>query len=112
MLIVVAADLAIRLEEPADLKRFSVRVDADPDALVRVQQAASRIGRMPDAGTLWVDEAWLRQASPLAGDAAWLAGFEAMVGHARKHGWIEEGTGAIRAHVVWDGGREDGNGTT
>ena len=118
MLIVIAADLAIRLEGPADLKRFSVRIDADPAQLMQVQQAAAAIGRMPDAGTLWVDEAWLRQASPLAGDAAWRAGFDAMLGYARKHHWIEAGTGAIRAHAVWaaapaepsGGGGDNGNG--
>lgn len=103
MLIVIALDLRIRLEEVSDFKRFSVRVDADPAALPQVQQAAAAAGRMPDAATLWVDVAWLRRASPLAEDATWQAGFAAMIDFARRHGWIEEGTGAIRAHVVWSG---------
>ena len=101
MLIHIDRSLAVRLEAPEDLKRFSVQIDGVRDDFPRIQQAAKAAGELVDADTMWVSQAWLRQAPDCAGDPAWQDGVSAMIEFARKHGWVRDGTGDIRAHVVW-----------
>lgn len=102
MLIHIDRALDVRLESPEDFKRFSVQIDGPPDDLARIQKAAQAAGQLVDADTMWVSEAWLRQAPDCADDPAWQAGVTAMIGFARKHGWVRDGSGDIRAHVVWN----------
>lgn len=56
----------------------------------------------PAGDDVLVSERWIRDA--VAGleddDEEWLTGFEAMLGYARAHGWVEAGGDGIRAHVV------------
>jgi len=84
------------LEAPEDLKGFKLVVEGGlaGDALATALGAAGRL-----AGEhAWISPGWLRDASGLAGDAAWVQGFEGMVGYATRKGWVDD-TGAIRAHI-------------
>jgi hypothetical protein len=101
MLIHIGRALDVGLETPRDFKRFSVQIDAMPADLARIRKAAAAAGELVDADTMWVSQSWLRQASGCAEDPAWQDGFSAMIEFARKHGWVREGSGDIRAHVVW-----------
>lgn len=97
MRIVIPASGEPRLEAPDEFTRFSIAVDpalADrlPVALARVADHAAE-----DAHA-WVRPDAVRALSPLAGQAAWDAGFRAMMDVAAGHGWID-GNGRIRAHV-------------
>jgi len=102
MLIRIDHSLDVRLESPEDFKRFSVQIDGLSDNFTRIQKAAKAAGKLVDTDTMWVSETWLRQASDCADDPAWQDGVTAMIAFARKHGWVRDGSGDIRAHVVWN----------
>lgn len=102
MLIRIDRSLDVRLESPEDFKRFSAQIDGLPADLARIQKAAKAAGELVDADTMWVSEIWLRQAPDCSSDPAWQDGVTAMIAFARKHGWVRDGAGNIRAHVVWN----------
>lgn len=86
-----------RLEGAHDFKRFSVAVPAAAedgmDALV------APIGdRAEDGAHVWVRPDAIRALTPHAGETAWAAGFDAMVGFAERSGWTDA-AGRIRAHI-------------
>ena len=101
MFVHIDRSLNVSLESPDDLKRFSVEIDASRDDLDRIKDAARVAGELVDADTMWVSQAWLRGVSNHADDPVWQDGLSAMIEFARKHGWVRDGSGDIRAHVVW-----------
>jgi hypothetical protein len=102
MIIRIDRFLDVRLESPEDFKRFNVQIDGPIQHLSRIQEAARAAGELVDTDTMWVSETWLRQAPDCADDPAWQNGVTAMINFARKHGWVRDGSGDIRAHVVWN----------
>ena len=96
-MIIEYSTMGLRLLEPNDFHKFKVVLRAplassrplidgvtfvdDDNALVRVN-VAPRLPGVPD-------------------NAEWRQGYDQMVGAARSHGWIDEASGAIRAHVEW-----------
>ncbi len=101
----------VSLADPDDFSRFAVRVhspegagdwnDGLAAALVR-----TGAGRQLDDGDVAVSPDALRRLATAAAESTgsplveeWESGFEAMVGHAGAHGWVDA-DGAIRAHVV------------
>ncbi|MBP0625402.1 hypothetical protein [Cupriavidus consociatus] len=102
MLVHIDASLNVTLRFPEDLKRFSVEIEGSREDLPRIQAAANVAGDLVDADTMWVSQAWLRQAPACAGHQAWQDGLTGMIEFARKHGWIRNGSEDVRAHVVWN----------
>jgi len=91
----------INLLDPWDFNRFKLRI---ADSLGRSDLADQLSGwlRLIEGG----DEAWvvqdaLRRMGPGLQDAAWQEGISTMIAKAKPHGWVEEATGAIRAHIEW-----------
>ena len=101
MYIRVAADFAVTLEEPRDLKRFKLVVEAERNALPRLRAALAEAAVSVDEETAWIHEAWLRRQIGLDTDASWQDGVSAMIATARRFGWIDEATATIKAHVDW-----------
>jgi len=101
MIVRIDRSLHVRLESPEDFKRFNVQIDGLSQDLGRIQKAARAAGELVDTDTMWVSETWLRQAPDCADDPAWQDGITAMIDFARKRGWVRDGSGDIRAHVVW-----------
>lgn len=97
MIIRVTREGGARLEAPEDLKRFKLVAEGDlaGEALARALGEAGRV----EGEHAWISQDWLRRASGRVGDADWLRGFEGMVGFARRQGWVDAATGAIRAHI-------------
>ena len=87
MLIRVAGDGAVRLEEPANLKQFKLVVEGDAagEALKRALGAAGRV----EGEHVWVSPDWLRRESGMAADVTWQEGFARMVEFARGKGWVD-----------------------
>jgi flavin reductase (DIM6/NTAB) family NADH-FMN oxidoreductase RutF len=103
----VTVDLATakpRLTEARDFGRFHLEVSgADESAESRLRLAAllesQAVGSLAD-GIAWVRLDWLRVAGPST-DAAWAHGLSQMLDHARRHGWVDDETGSVSAHIVW-----------
>ncbi|MGU7768676.1 GlcG/HbpS family heme-binding protein [Burkholderia sp. MR1-5-21] len=89
------------LDSPEDFKRFSVHVDGRPADHPRIRDAVMHAGNLVDAETMWVKEAWLRNAPGRIDTSAWQDGVSAMITAAQRYGWIDEATRSIKAHVVW-----------
>jgi hypothetical protein len=99
MIIRIAADNAVALEDAANFKAFKLVIAGDPS------------GRKPDLdGIRYIadDHAYIDRGTVVALSAepeagSWREGFEAMVAAAGKYGWIDETGRAIkeigRAHV-------------
>ncbi|WP_162580476.1 hypothetical protein [Variovorax sp. PBS-H4] len=87
------------MHRPDDFKAFKVVVHAALDVNDRVLKDFAGTARFEDDQACWVSQAGLRTlAGPLA-TPQWLADLDAMVSKARPHGWIDDSTGDIRAHV-------------
>lgn len=103
MIIRLARDGALHLDAPEDFKRFKVVVEDTDKDVARARNALSSVAKLEDAATAWVSEAALRGWDGLANDSAWQDGLTAMIAKAEPYGWVDRATGAIKAHVEWDG---------
>jgi hypothetical protein len=100
MFIHVTRDLTVALMEAQDFKHFKLVIDAPREDTGRLTAALSGVATLSDDGHAWVSEAWLRQCDPAA---PWQEGLTAMIGIARKYGWVDEQAKTIRAHIEWPG---------
>ena len=97
MFIHVSHDLKVGLEEPQDFKRFKLVIEAPRDP-AKLGAALAGVATLSDEGHAWVSEAWLRQRDTAP---AWQEGLGAMIGVAKKYGWVDEAAKTVRAHVEW-----------
>jgi hypothetical protein len=97
MFIHVAKDFAVALQEPEDFKKFKLVVEP-PRGDAKLAPALQGVATIDREGHAWVSEAWLRQRDPAP---AWQDGLTAMIGVAKKYGWVDELKKAIRAHIEW-----------
>ena len=88
----------LRLLEPNDFGKFKLVLNSD---VPLSQPSINGIVFVDDANVL-IDIDAVPALPGAPGDADWRAGFERMIQVARRHGWVEEGSRAIRAHVQRD----------
>jgi hypothetical protein len=98
MIILLAHDIAPRLDDPDNFRGFKIVASKDMDAAA-LTRALGTLGRLADNDHAWIDEAALRQLANRPDDKAWHDSATAMIAYARKSGWIDAATGAIRAHI-------------
>ena len=98
MFIHVSRDLKITLEDAQDFKRFKLVIDAAREDGGKLKAALAPAATLGDDGHAWVKEAWLRAHD---GSATWQEGLTAMIGVAKKYGWVDEQAKTIRAHIEW-----------
>ena len=98
MYVTLTEDGVASLEEPTDFTRFHVEL---PSGSAHSDDVLRR------AGVGWArddDQAFIAADAVVAlgpaGDPEWTASLAAMVESARKHGWWDEPTRSIAAHVV------------
>ncbi|GAA4344057.1 hypothetical protein GCM10023165_26940 [Variovorax defluvii] len=92
-------DGALSLHRPDDFKAFKVVLHDAPRSNERLQRAFDDVARFDNDQVCWVSQRGLRAlAGPLA-TPQWLNDLALMVSKARPHGWIDDATGDIRAHV-------------
>jgi hypothetical protein len=98
MFIHVTRDLKIALMEPQDFKKFKLVIEAPRDQSGKLESALAPVATLTADGHAWVKETWLRQqeSSP-----QWQEGLAAMIGVAKKYGWVDEQQQTIRAHIEW-----------
>jgi hypothetical protein len=98
MFIHLTKDFTAALEEAQDFKKFKLVIDAPGADAGRISTALDGVATLDPEGHAWVNEDWLRQRDS---DATWQDGLTAMIGVAKKYGWVDEQKKAIRAHIEW-----------
>ncbi|MEX1107999.1 MAG: hypothetical protein WEC00_03720 [Dongiaceae bacterium] len=98
MIISLDFDRGPRLDDPDNFRAFKVTApkSMDGDALAR---ALKPVGRPGEGETTWIDEAALRKLAGRADDKSWNDQATGMIDYARRSGWIDPETAAIRAHI-------------
>jgi hypothetical protein len=91
----------VTLEDAHNFRAFKVVVARTDAELESVRKALANIATLPDRGFAWVSEQALRSWPGYVNDATWQSSLTAMIEKARPHGWIDEATKSIRAHVEW-----------
>jgi hypothetical protein len=96
-------DVTARLVEPEDFRAFkAVLREAGPPLEERLAPAG--IARVEEH--VWVPVETLRELAGDAATAAWEESLLSMLEFARSRGWVDEETGALRAHVERPAGSE------
>ena len=99
---------SVRLVDPDDTTTFAVRVTAPADAAPPTSShrlgdvlATSSVGRLSEEETAFIDPGAIsfRAAGQVGPD--WRERFVAMLALAAARGWVDPGTGAVAAQVVW-----------
>lgn len=85
----------LSLREPDDFRNFKVVVTGD------AAPAASTL-TFVDAGNALVAKELVPDLPGAPDTDAWREGYEKMVAAAAKYGWIDEASGAIKAHVEYE----------
>lgn len=101
MIIDIDAARRVALADPRDFKRFKLRIAGPRTELAAFRVALGALATLEDSDTAWVSEAGLRALAHADNDAAWQEGLTRMIAAAAKFGWIDQGRGAIKAHVDW-----------
>src|SRR5947209_2344521 len=97
----VLAVSSVKLEDAWNFRSFKVVVTAPNADLQDVRRALANIATVPDRDTAWVLEQALRDWPEHAGNAAWQESLTAMIAKARPHGWVDDATKSIKAHLEW-----------
>ncbi|WP_077001652.1 hypothetical protein [Variovorax sp. KK3] len=92
-------DGALSLQRPEDFKAFKVVIHAAPSMNDKVMQDFDGTARFEGDQVCWVSQQALRGLAGALATPQWLENLDAMVSKARSHGWIDDATGDIRAHV-------------
>ena len=101
MIIHVAADGSVRIEDAMNFRKFKVSCDAPEAQLAAITAANPKGIAFEDAKTAWVSIAALKTWDGLKDDKAWQDGLAGMIKAAAPHGWVSEEKQAIKAHVEW-----------
>jgi hypothetical protein len=102
MFLKVSAASTVTLEDAHNFRAFKVVVAMTGIELETVRSALANVATLPDRSTAWVSEQALRAWPGYANDAAWQSSLTAMIEKARPHGWIDDATKSIKAHVEWN----------
>jgi hypothetical protein len=98
MIVVVTRDV-VALQDAAEFRGLTVRVDAAARSDLTELLAEAGVGQLLGNDQVAIREAYLRKAAgPLANDVSWNSGFEAMLEYAHNHGWITA-AGEVLAHI-------------
>ena len=95
---VTASEIA--LEDADNFAALSVRCASDVDRTGKLADRLADAAERIDAGHAWLRPDWLRRQRQ--DDVEWNNRLDAMIAYAASKGWVDEATGAVRAHVETD----------
>ncbi|MGF7161869.1 hypothetical protein FHS85_003510 [Rhodoligotrophos appendicifer] len=104
MIISVAAQGRVKLVDADDFKGFKIRVDDPQTSPGNLSKVLAGVATVDDTGHAWVNEQALRKLGAQAGGPGWQDSATGMIAYAKRAGWVDETSGAIRAHVEWPTG--------
>ncbi len=93
----------VALENPDDFNSFKVVVSGKPPVSAALRTALADVGTFESDLVFWVSATALREWPCRADEPGWQRQLETMIAKAAQHGWIDPSTGAIRAHVEYEG---------
>jgi hypothetical protein len=100
MRLVIDAQGSVALDELDDLRRFKLVLTCAEMSRSALAQSLHGLGwPAADADAAWIDPASLRRLARRDDSRDWQSEFDGMLGIARKHGWVDEKTGAVRVHI-------------
>lgn len=89
----------IRLEDPTNLRGFSVETSGNADAAGEVLEVETAGRRAEKNGHVWVDVDAVRRLAAGRVPADWDARFDDLIAFASTRGWMSPDGGSILAHV-------------
>lgn len=99
MIIAVTASGAVELRDPDNFRAFKI-VDEMGKGPERLSTALAGLARTePDGKSAWVQTSGIARLLPAPPTPGWQAAFDGMLAFARKHGWVDDAAGTVRAHV-------------
>jgi hypothetical protein len=101
MILRIATDLALALDDSSDFKRFKVLVQRPQADFAAVASHSGKVLSFQDARTAWVSAESLIALSGFSEDAAWRDAFDGMLLYCKKMGWLSDDGREFRAHVEW-----------
>ncbi len=105
MYILIDLDIdAVQLAEPDDLHRFHVAIaNGHDDTKVDEELAERNAGRLDpeDDDHIWIAAARVRELATGRVGPSWNDNFDNMLHKGAKHGWYDETSGELKAHVEW-----------
>lgn len=99
MIIHLTAGQPACLLDPDNFRAFKVLAEPALRDGGALPAAIAGIGRLADESHVWVAIERLEDLGRRFGGAGWAEGLAGMLAFARRSGWIEPGTGAVRAHI-------------
>jgi hypothetical protein len=100
MRVSISAEKTITLIDATDFKRFDLAAHIPGTTLSELKSLLKDVADVEDTESAWIFTGWLLQQAA-ASEADWRRSFDAMIGYARKHGWVKDGPQRIRGHIVW-----------
>ena len=101
MFVKLAVDGSVSLEDRDNFRAFKLVIEGGPKRLDQARRALANTAELDDDTHGWIYEQALRQRPEVARRRRLAANFGAMIEKARPHGWIDEQTKAIKAHIEW-----------
>jgi hypothetical protein len=96
---IVAANRSVEVDEPANFRAFSVRIEGRFDDPAVEAELLGRVAVSHDREHAWISERVLRDWPQLASEAWWQDGLTNMIAAVQKFGWIDNANHSIRAHI-------------
>jgi hypothetical protein len=94
---------AVELREPEDCKRFNVAARGGDAEALGAALGAAGVGRLLPSGDAMIEVQAVRGMAAGHVPEGWDEKFAGMLEYAGSKGWLDDGGGAIQAHVEWAG---------
>ena len=101
MFVKVTRNGAVSLEDRDNFRAFRLVIEDVASRRDHVERQLGSLAQLIDETHAWVSETNLRIRPEVVGDLEWQSKLDAMIENARSHGWINDQTRAIKAHIDW-----------
>ena len=99
MFIAITRTGDVELQDSANFRAFKI-VDRSGKGVSELAALLDGLATLtPDGAAAWVDPSAVPKLLPVAPTAEWQTSFDSMLASAKKFGWVDEATGAVRAHI-------------
>ena len=99
MIRIIASHRSVEIDEPANFRTFSVRIEGRFDDPAVEAELLGRVAVRHDGEHAWISERALREWPSLAPESWWQDGLTKMIAAVQKFGWIDNASHSIRAHI-------------